>query len=725
MSQPNDNLRPFKRIKLDHDMSASTSSMTPSSSLRTVPPPVLLVSLPGLVAHPPNHRYYVLSLQISLDALRKCLCLSALSPEIECRAWTGLAELGMRVIASGFSESEDHLWAKGIEIEVDKALSKGAIIAQKHPSLRPFKHHIALLQAQFSHWQHKTKYARTQIRNLISSFLPTDPPYIVYSAHLAAVSLFTSPQSLTSSSPSTAHIGPVPPASPSSRSSPQDIHAALSVTQDMESHAFKHKHHQVALLAQVLRLRILVAANMWPDVAAAIQRVETALGLSYEPSSTPKARKPSAGSSKDAPKPESETMFIMFEDPFEAAMVVHTLVMSVAYFTHVGTSNEASPRLTHLHALLDSGVLDLFPDGLVQIPLPTGPPLIIQSTHPRILFLLAFLISSAAKRDAVGRKPKRKVFAMEGLAACEKKGVPPPLLLPIWSTLGDVEEVEQRLARIKADLMCELLAVSIMRSEFVEAENTLAQLIAHTRNYHIFPLFSARISLHHAHLAHALGNSARALQCYQVAMEHSEEGDFVHVAAQAGIISLDLAGYSNQLAAESRSSKTDRKGKQREISIEPCVSVVTFLRTCRGKGGTLDAIGHILEACFSSEMLKAKQHLKIALSLASSSQDNHLRALILALIASQYFYTARDHCLSTLQTCEQLAAGLGVPLHKGDGSGGFSGNVHLALWIGRHFLDIHKQSGQQAETLQRSLNNAKLEEALDALKDRGLAGMQS
>ena len=45
----------------------------------------------------------------------------------------------------------------------------------------------------------------------------------------------------------------------------------------------------------------------------------------------------------------------------------------------------------------------------------------IQVTHPRVLFLLAFLVSSVAKRDAVGRKPKRKVFATEGLRSWEQE----------------------------------------------------------------------------------------------------------------------------------------------------------------------------------------------------------------------------------------------------------------------------------------------------------------
>ena len=34
---------------------------------------------------------------------------------------------------------------------------------------------------------------------------------------------------------------------------------------------------------------------------------------------------------------------------------------------------------------------------------------------------MGFLVSSVAKRDPVGRKPKRKVFAAEGLVALERE----------------------------------------------------------------------------------------------------------------------------------------------------------------------------------------------------------------------------------------------------------------------------------------------------------------
>jgi hypothetical protein len=53
-----------------------------------------------------------------MRALRQCLLLPTLSPEIECRAWCSLAEIGMKVISGGFTEDNGHPWANGIEVEV-------------------------------------------------------------------------------------------------------------------------------------------------------------------------------------------------------------------------------------------------------------------------------------------------------------------------------------------------------------------------------------------------------------------------------------------------------------------------------------------------------------------------------------------------------------------------------------------------------------------------------
>jgi hypothetical protein len=55
--------------------------------------------------------------------------------EIECRAWTALAEIGMRVVEAGFSSvsegeesGEQHIWAQGIE---------GEVCMWRYPSLHP------------------------------------------------------------------------------------------------------------------------------------------------------------------------------------------------------------------------------------------------------------------------------------------------------------------------------------------------------------------------------------------------------------------------------------------------------------------------------------------------------------------------------------------------------------------------------------------------------------
>ena len=55
-----------------------------------------------------------------------------------------------------------------------------------------------------------------------------------------------------------------------------------------------------------------------------------------------------------------------------------------------------------------------------QIRLSVGPPLVLRVTHPKILLLLGYLVSSVAKRDPVGRKPKRKLFAVMGTKKYEQ-----------------------------------------------------------------------------------------------------------------------------------------------------------------------------------------------------------------------------------------------------------------------------------------------------------------
>ena len=117
----------------------------------------------------------------------------------------------------------------------------------------------------------------------------------------------------------------------------------------------------------------------------------------------------------------------------------------------------------------------------------------------------------------------------------------------------------------------------------------MASLIAHTRSYDIFDAYSARITLHHAHLAHALGYTSRAADCYTVAAHLAEEGTFVNVSARIGSLALRIA--------EGECLRTD---------IEWEAEVQKVVASCKGMGGTLEAIGYVLQACTASEILTAK-----------------------------------------------------------------------------------------------------------------------
>lgn len=123
----------------------------------------------------------------------------------------------------------------------------------------------------------------------------------------------------------------------------------------------------------------------------------------------------------------------------------------------------------------------------------------------------------------------------------------------------------------------------------------LAALIAHTRTYSIFPLFAARISLHHAHLAHALNQTSRALDCYRVAAALAEDGSFVYLSAKAGETVLRITIQAKGSPPDAaRPEPVDVKEAQR------------LAMACRNMGGTLEAVGKVIEALVSREILGAK-----------------------------------------------------------------------------------------------------------------------
>lgn len=232
-----------------------------------------------------------------------------------------------------------------------RALSQNA-------SLRLYKHHLNLLHARLSLWQHNYKFARTLLRRLLVSFTPSDPPYVVYTARLTLIHLlFSSPYSSSSTLPAAR------PGSPSSSNpAPHDVQAALDIAQELEALATRNGHVHVVLLVHVLRLGTLVSCGLWTEVASAVSAAEVALGLSYNvpsPSPSTASTTPTAsakGSGKR--KREAEQEFVDYENVFETTMAIHALVWSITWFLHIGDASNVTPRVSHLHSFLDSGALE-------------------------------------------------------------------------------------------------------------------------------------------------------------------------------------------------------------------------------------------------------------------------------------------------------------------------------------------------------------------------------
>ena len=210
-----------------------------------------------------------------------------------------------------------------------------------------YKLYLLLLHARIEHWRQNVKSSRALVKRLQSSFLVPSlsgsnilmnrtPSWLVYTTHLTNMSHDLS-------------------------ISPPDLQHAFSILGELTRTAEAFQDTGVIILAHVLRLRFLVDAGVWKSVGEALSTAEVALGLTFDNETTPKKH------SDETAKDKKAQTFLTFEDPFEAAMAIHVLMMGVVYFAHVGNAKASSPRLSQLHGILDTDALKLFPKGLLRV----------------------------------------------------------------------------------------------------------------------------------------------------------------------------------------------------------------------------------------------------------------------------------------------------------------------------------------------------------------------
>ncbi|KAJ7683529.1 hypothetical protein B0H17DRAFT_31447 [Mycena rosella] len=736
-----ENPRPPKRARTTPPADICSTKIEAISESQRLRGPQLLLALPSLVIHPPTHAAHTRALAVSLLALRRCLGLPnpggsvygggdrkragrksgvanergvshgawVLSPPDECRAWCALVEVGLCVLEGGF---EAEAWATGIGSEVEKALGKALVIALKYPTLASYTPYINRLSARAA-----PQRARQLLRPAPSTFGAniggTTAYYYTHLAwvdHLLQALLYPPPLPTKSALKS---VKPnATPIKSTAAARDKEIVRDLGALRAALSPLLSALHVNVALLARVIELRALIALGRWTEVGVALHNAEAAVGIVFP-----------------AADPASDTTLappLYTASPFHAALVVHVLFLAVVWFGY-SASGESGGGGVYNGKCRPAGFRGLETEGVLEVPLdPSTPPLYIRTTHPRVLYALGYLISAVAKRDLAGRKPKRKTFIVEGLGVVSREAGR-ELQLPRWASAGDVAAVELQMAKVKADLMCELIGVSIMRSEFDEAERTLDAVIAHARTHGLFGgALAHRITLLHAQLAHALGRPARARTCYRVAAHLAQEaGDTGGaVAARAGEVALLVGLRARERVRGAGREPAPLAGKEEGLVDLGEAELLRMGREvaaeCRGLGGAMRAVGEVLDGVLTTEILKAKQHMKNALAYATECQDNHLRALILALIAGHYLHTAGEQAQKMLATCEQLAAGLGAPGKKGKERIDTVGNAPLRLWAGERFLELHKRDGREDLIQNREEANGLLRQAVVALSQRGV-----
>lgn len=281
----------------------------------------------------------------------------------------------------------------------------------QHPALQPYAPHLTRLSARLAQYQGNPRFAVHALqRGLPFSGLP----HAVLTAHLALV------QNTAPLSKRLAALSALPPAA--------------------------------GHLAHVIRLHLLLIHGAWTQVPAALAAYDTV------------------------------------PTPNQPSLHAHFLALAVLAHTYAGDADAATCRLTALHALIDAGGADL-ESAVLEVPFDNSPPLYIAQTHPRVMHALIFLVSAAAKRDAVGRKPRKAVFAKEGLAVLARSGFGgssndrteaekeitrtflfismhfrvdvKPFLVPAYATRADLALVRTRLLKIRADLLGEVVNVSL------------------------------------------------------------------------------------------------------------------------------------------------------------------------------------------------------------------------------------------------------------------------
>jgi hypothetical protein len=225
----------------------------------------------------------------------------------------------------------------------------------------------------------------------------SDPPHIIYGAHLGlvdsymtSVSASTTPSSSQNNTPTKARPGPRKLGMLTVTKGANELPKTLVAIQDMQGIAQTRGDISMVLLALLVRVLVLVRHGVWAQVGNALIEAERAFAQICPPDLDPVAAgnvSPRSGSGSPTPAIASAAGASMLSRSNTSngtttdtdaktrwahlILLVHLLIASVVYHTYAGDSSTSSASLKRLHVLLDAGVLNSKSggrnDGLLEV----------------------------------------------------------------------------------------------------------------------------------------------------------------------------------------------------------------------------------------------------------------------------------------------------------------------------------------------------------------------
>ncbi|POW13310.1 hypothetical protein PSHT_07095 [Puccinia striiformis] len=313
------------------------------------------------------------------------------------------------------------------------------------------------------------------------------------------------------------------------------------------------------------------------------------------------------------------------------------------------------------------------------------------SIMPRDLFYtLLYLVSLTVHFDGHGKSPKSLIYAHEGLKQIDRQ------LITGFKNLhyNKTDQLQNRLdykpspifkinsylkilGNIKLEIKILIVQISIVRSDFIYADQLLVEVIKTVCDSQQWNEYSPRLTFLKSMLSHATGNLSSARQSLLTSLflvDQQIKQQDQNVKIRIGLMT-ELSTLSKACYVLLRLADSDASSQLHQSSSTSCSSMDIFRSFAVDKLildlselskislPNINMIIQVVLAISCGEIVKAKHHLTSALNEANKTSNTHLKMILLGLLSTMFFNTRNDQATKMLKSCYKLSLGFS-PSHS-------------------------------------------------------------